>query len=750
MEFGDQIIDADGSFFKQVTIIKPDTLIAENIKKNVEIGGITGTFAGDEVEKTAQIDYSDYTPVYTEDEFLAFKKAENLGKIVRVMYEPGLFVEGQYLRYYKCVLANDGVTYSLEMLDNDEVPSKNEYVILADEDTVLTQVTIPKHENLIPANIKKDTDINGVSGSFIGNGYEYTESSLDFTNEPVELVPDTDKLFSKVIIQRPPNLISSNIKEGVSIAGVLGTYKLSGLPKLNKPTGISNLSNVGTTAYDAYLYVSNPSSNGNFVTECQLFSPSTETIDGVETTTYKLVAKKTVSGVTSSINFYATDWIVDYWPKTDTLRAVFLGNKFTSSDSYTASNLTITYGSDNTIGGICVTEMNYDVINASLSKAPVKIYWGQHLQTILTPKSGFYLPKNIEIEDSTGLNNWTSNDNLVYDSQTGVITLKYNRMNVSPSIMSAQYINIKAEAPNMPWLKDFTTLPNITNDILAIPLPDNNAERADIWLNGNVVHSVPREFPPKIWSIANRGNYRTTITSASGTGNSSGGKITHTFKNDGTGGSAYVVYRYTFTCEKETKIRINWTQYRYSTYNLGYISTLDCNTFAVNYGIENSSECLFYGPNYSNRSTVSGSIDVTIPVGTHWIDVKWRGYYNYTAYYFSVSIDYPTAPTLTVDLTEVPAFDAPGDYVFKVTGEAEGYTGTDPVSLSYTRTVATVDGETLVIDGTVEDETLSIDYAAVDDEVLFCGLAPASVEDETLSAKVTASEETATLKKCGS
>jgi hypothetical protein len=159
------------------------------------------------------------------------------------------------------------------------------------------------------------------------------------------------------------------------VAGILGTYKLSGLPKLNPPTGISNLNNVGSTSYDAYLNVSNPS-NGNFVTKCQLFSPSTETIDGVEVTTYKLVARKVVSGVTSNISFYATDWIVDYWPKTDTLRAIFLGDKFTSSDSYTNSNLTIPYGNGNTVEGICVTEMNYDITNATLSKSPAKIYWG--------------------------------------------------------------------------------------------------------------------------------------------------------------------------------------------------------------------------------------------------------------------------------------------------------------------------------------------------------------------------------------
>jgi hypothetical protein len=99
-------------------------------------------------------------------------------------------------------------------------------------------------------------------------------------------------------------------------------------------------------------------------------------MDGVEVTTNKLVARKEVSGTVSNIYFYAEDWtVVDYWPKTKTLIANFLGDKFTISDSYTVNNLTFSYNGS-TYDGICVTEMNYDVTNASLSKTPTKIYWG--------------------------------------------------------------------------------------------------------------------------------------------------------------------------------------------------------------------------------------------------------------------------------------------------------------------------------------------------------------------------------------
>lgn len=47
MASGNQIIDStSGKYMTQVTVEKPSTLIPSNIKKEVEIGGITGTYTG--------------------------------------------------------------------------------------------------------------------------------------------------------------------------------------------------------------------------------------------------------------------------------------------------------------------------------------------------------------------------------------------------------------------------------------------------------------------------------------------------------------------------------------------------------------------------------------------------------------------------------------------------------------------------------------------------------------------------------
>ena len=44
MANGNQVIDAEK--YKTVTITKPDTMVPENIKKDIDIGGVTGTLSG--------------------------------------------------------------------------------------------------------------------------------------------------------------------------------------------------------------------------------------------------------------------------------------------------------------------------------------------------------------------------------------------------------------------------------------------------------------------------------------------------------------------------------------------------------------------------------------------------------------------------------------------------------------------------------------------------------------------------------
>jgi hypothetical protein len=163
----------------------------------------------------------------------------------------------------------------------------------------------------------------------------------------VTVTPDKDKLFSEIKIPVPDNLTANNIKSGTVIAGIQGTYVSDGLPQLVDATKISNVNYVNnqstltTNNTGAYITVTNPTaSNGKFVSECQLFITEEKTITNEDGSTSTqevdtMVARKTGIGSTSNINFYANNWLVDSLPKTDTLKAQFLGEYFKPSSKYT-------------------------------------------------------------------------------------------------------------------------------------------------------------------------------------------------------------------------------------------------------------------------------------------------------------------------------------------------------------------------------------------------------------------------------
>lgn len=182
MKDGNQVVESNGAFFKSATIIKPETLIPENIKKGIDIGGVEGTFEIQGVSKTAEIDFAtEYTKAYNRTDVSNFKVAENEGKYIRIMYEPydGLFGESvEQYAYYRCDLS--GSSYTLTKVETGLIPLKNSQEIKADIGTSLTEVVITKPETLIAANIRKNVDIGGVSGDFIGNGYSHTINNLNF------------------------------------------------------------------------------------------------------------------------------------------------------------------------------------------------------------------------------------------------------------------------------------------------------------------------------------------------------------------------------------------------------------------------------------------------------------------------------------------------------------------------------------------------------------------------------------------
>lgn len=65
---GNQKVALDkGNLLKEFTLVKPENLAPEYIKKNINVAGVVGEFAGDEMEKTVELDMTDGDQVIDAD-----------------------------------------------------------------------------------------------------------------------------------------------------------------------------------------------------------------------------------------------------------------------------------------------------------------------------------------------------------------------------------------------------------------------------------------------------------------------------------------------------------------------------------------------------------------------------------------------------------------------------------------------------------------------------------------------------------
>lgn len=109
---------------------------------------------------------------------------------------------------------------SLLMVDGDQT-------ILPDANMTMEKAIVKKPATLIPSNIRQGVSIGGVVGEMTGTGKEEVEVSeaLDMSNgNQIIPPPDNTKTMSKVTIIKPNTFIAQNIKNGVEIGGITGTY----------------------------------------------------------------------------------------------------------------------------------------------------------------------------------------------------------------------------------------------------------------------------------------------------------------------------------------------------------------------------------------------------------------------------------------------------------------------------------------------------------------------------------------------
>ena len=161
MTSGDQKISSSiGKYMTSVTVKKPSTLIPSNIKKGVSIGGVVGAI-----------------PEIATDSLL-----------------DGVLTHNGALN-----IAGDTATLNVYITLDPHATLAEGHMILSELGNTIKPVTVP-------------TEIVGITPT-----WTVSSSSTSYN-------PTSGRLIRSVVVDKPSTLISSNIKKGVEIGGIAGTY----------------------------------------------------------------------------------------------------------------------------------------------------------------------------------------------------------------------------------------------------------------------------------------------------------------------------------------------------------------------------------------------------------------------------------------------------------------------------------------------------------------------------------------------
>ena len=116
----------------------------------------------------------------------------------------------------------------MEGLEIDLDMSSGDQTVEAPKGYLAKKATIKKPETLRSENIQQGVDIAGVVGTLETSIPAETTIEPDFSEGDMVVIPEDGTLYSKVTIPTPDTLIPENIADGINIAGIIGTLAAGG------------------------------------------------------------------------------------------------------------------------------------------------------------------------------------------------------------------------------------------------------------------------------------------------------------------------------------------------------------------------------------------------------------------------------------------------------------------------------------------------------------------------------------------
>lgn len=247
-------------------------IIPSNIKRDVEILGVTGTYTTENLQDKT-VDPKPYIQTITYDSTLGYDGldtvtvnavtasvdpdiiASNIKKDVEILGVTGTF-EGRQ------PVIQSTVSVEPKTLPQSVVPEDG-YDGLAGVN--ISAVTAAIDPNILAENIKKNISILGVTGSYESVQNNQASKTVNPTaSGDIVVTPDQgyDALL-KVIVKAvtasiDPNIIPKNIRKNVSILGVIGALEEGGEQKWFDFEGISNYIPINQDSYGEGGYESIP------------------------------------------------------------------------------------------------------------------------------------------------------------------------------------------------------------------------------------------------------------------------------------------------------------------------------------------------------------------------------------------------------------------------------------------------------------------------------------------------------------